>query len=73
MIEEFAKEYIAFIPNLFGSFTKLNKDSTGLSHMQNHVIEYIYMQNRAINLKKISNGFKYSQAAIDKCRKGLGG
>ena len=54
MIEKIAKEYIALIPNVFGSFSELNMDSVELSHMQNHVIEYMYMQNRALNLKDIS-------------------
>lgn len=56
MNEEIAKEYIALIPNLFGSFSDLNKDSVELSHMQNHVIEFMYMQQRALNLKEISTG-----------------
>jgi len=56
MIEEIAKEYIALIPNVFGQFSDLHKDSSELSHMQNHVIEYLYMQNRALNLKEISKG-----------------
>lgn len=50
-------QYIALIPNLFGSFSDLNKDSVELSHLQNHVIEYMYMQKRALNLKEISVGF----------------
>ena len=56
MNEEIAKEYIALIPILFGSFSDLNKDSVELSHLQNHVIEYLYMQQRALNLKEISVG-----------------
>ncbi|WCK54106.1 winged helix DNA-binding protein [Aneurinibacillus sp. Ricciae_BoGa-3] len=56
MNEEIAKEYISLIPNLFGNFSELNKDSVKLSHMQNHVIEFMYMQQRALNLKEISTG-----------------
>ena len=56
MNEDIAKEYIALIPNLFGSFSELNKDSVELSHIQNHVIEFMYMQQRALNLKEISTG-----------------
>ena len=56
MINEIAKEYIALIPNLFGSFKELNKGSVHLTHMQNHVIEYIFMQQRPLNLKEISTG-----------------
>ncbi|HWI48182.1 MAG TPA: winged helix DNA-binding protein [Rummeliibacillus sp.] len=56
MNEEIAKEYIALIPNLFGSFSELNKEVVELTHMQNHVIEFLYMQQRALNLKEISAG-----------------
>lgn len=56
MMEDIAKEYIALISNLFGSFTDLNKESVKLSHMQNHVIEFMYMKQRALNIKEISAG-----------------
>lgn len=57
MYEKIAGEYIALIPNLFGSFKDLNKDAAvELSHMQNHVIEFMYMQQRALNLKEICLG-----------------
>lgn len=54
--EEIAKEYIALIPNLFISFKELNKDASELTHIQNHVIEFLYMQQRALNIKEISKG-----------------
>lgn len=44
MKEKIAKEYIELIPNVFAGFSELNKDATGLTHMQNHVIEFMYMQ-----------------------------
>jgi DNA-binding MarR family transcriptional regulator len=56
MDEEIAKEYIALIPNLFNSFKELNKDASELTHIQNHVIEFLYMQQRALNIKEISKG-----------------
>lgn len=56
MKEDIAKEYIALIPNLFGGFSELNKDSVELSHMQNHVIEFMYMKQCALNIKDISTG-----------------
>lgn len=56
MIQEIAKEYISLIPNIFGSFSECNEESSELTHLQNHVIEYMYMQNRALNLKEISMG-----------------
>jgi MarR family transcriptional regulator, organic hydroperoxide resistance regulator len=58
MHENIAKEYIALIPNLFGGFSELNKDSIELTHMQNHVIEFMYMQQKSLNLKEISKGLK---------------
>ncbi|MED0680615.1 winged helix DNA-binding protein [Aneurinibacillus thermoaerophilus] len=64
MNEEIAKEYIALIPNLFGSFSELNKDSVELSHMQNHVIEFMYMQQRALNLKEISTGLNIAKQQL---------
>jgi MarR family transcriptional regulator, organic hydroperoxide resistance regulator len=54
--EEIAKEYIALVPNLFISFKELNKDASELTHIQNHVIEFLYMQQRALNIKEISKG-----------------
>ncbi len=56
MNEDIAKEYVALISNLFGSFSDLNKDSVKLSHMQNHIIEFMYMKQRALNIKEISAG-----------------
>ncbi|MDQ6596078.1 MarR family transcriptional regulator [Bacillus salipaludis] len=71
MIEEIAKEYIALIPNLFGSFSELNKDSVELSHLQNHVIEYMYMQNKALNLKEISIGLNIAKQQLTNIVKDL--
>jgi DNA-binding MarR family transcriptional regulator len=56
MNDEIAKEYIELIPNLFNSFRELNKDATELTHIQNHVIEFLYMQQKALNIKDISTG-----------------
>ncbi len=64
MNEEIAKEYISLIPNLFSSFSELNKDPIGLSHMQNHVIEFMYMQQRALNLKEISTGLDIAKQQL---------
>ncbi|WML38247.1 winged helix DNA-binding protein [Neobacillus sp. OS1-2] len=64
MTGEIAKEYIALIPNLFGSFSELNKDSVGLTHMQNHVIEFMYMQQKALNLKNISTGLNIAKQQL---------
>ncbi|MBB2481951.1 winged helix DNA-binding protein [Bacillus sp. APMAM] len=71
MIDEIAKEYITLLPNLFSSFSELNKHSVELSHMQNHVIEYIYMQQRALNLKEISNGLNIAKQQLTNIIKDL--
>ncbi|AIM16750.1 winged helix DNA-binding protein [Neobacillus sedimentimangrovi] len=64
MIEEIAKEYMSLIPNVFENFRELNKDSTELTHMQNHVIEYMYMQNRSLKLKEISHGLNVAKQQL---------
>lgn len=64
MNEKIAKEYIALIPNVFGSFSELNKDSLELTHMQNHVIEFMYMQQRALNIKDISIGLNIAKQQL---------
>lgn len=71
MIQEIAKEYIALIPNIFKSFNELNKDAAELSHIQNHVIEYLYMQNRALNLKEISKGLNIAKQQLTNVVKDL--
>ncbi|MGE7664671.1 MarR family winged helix-turn-helix transcriptional regulator [Ureibacillus composti] len=62
--DKIAAEYIALIPNLFRSFSDLNKDSTVLSHTQNHVIEYLYMQQSALNIKDISSGLNMTKQQL---------
>ncbi|MFP3123645.1 winged helix DNA-binding protein [Ectobacillus funiculus] len=64
MIEQIAKEYIALIPNIFDSFRDLNKNSAELSHMQNHVIEFMHMQQRALNIKDISTGLDIAKQQL---------
>ncbi len=71
MIDEIAKEYIALIPHVFGSFSQLNKDSAGLSHMQNHVIEFMFLQNKSLNLKEISTGLNIAKQQLTNIIKDL--
>ena len=71
MNEGIAKEYIALIPNLFGSFSELNKDSVELTHMQNHVIEFMYMQQEALNIKEISTGLNIAKQQLTNIIKDL--
>lgn len=39
-----AKEYIALIPVLFENFKNLNRNEVKLTHLQNHVVEFMYMK-----------------------------
>jgi len=71
VIDEIAKEYIALIPHVFGSFSQLNKDSAGLSHMQNHVIEFMFLQNKPLNLKEISTGLNIAKQQLTNIIKDL--
>jgi DNA-binding MarR family transcriptional regulator len=71
LIEEIAKEYIALIPNLFRSFSGLNKTSVELSHIQNHVIEFMNMEQRALNLKEISSGLNIAKQQLTNVIKDL--
>ena len=71
MIEKIVKEYIDLIPNIFSSFRDLNKNSTELSHMQNHVIEFMYMQQKALNIKEISTGLDIAKQQLTNIIKDL--
>lgn len=64
MKQEVAKEYIELISNLFRTLSELKRDSGELSHMQTHVIEYIPVQNRALNLKEISDGLDIAKQQL---------
>ncbi|GGE34969.1 hypothetical protein GCM10011391_12050 [Pullulanibacillus camelliae] len=64
MIADITKEYIALIPNLFSSFSELNKNTVKLSHLQHHVIEFIYMQQRPLNLKEICVGLDIAKQQL---------
>ena len=64
MNEKIAKEYITLIPNVFSSFSELNKDSVELTHMQNHVIEFMYMKQRPLNIKDISIGLNIAKQQL---------
>lgn len=65
------QEYIELIPNLFGSFSDLNQDAAQLSHMQNHVIEFMYMKKRPMNLKEISSGLNIAKQQLTNLIKDL--
>ncbi|WP_240416011.1 MarR family winged helix-turn-helix transcriptional regulator [Paenibacillus periandrae] len=64
MIKEISQEYLALIPTIFASFRELNKESEELTHMQNHVIEFMYMQQKPLNLKDISSGLNIAKQQL---------
>ena len=64
MDDKIAKEYIALIPNLFSSFSELNRDSSELTHTQNHVIEFLYTKQKALNIKEISIGLNITKQQL---------
>lgn len=64
MNDVIAKEYVALIPNLFHSFKELNRNSSELTHIQNHVIEFLYMQQRAVKIKDISKGLSIAKQQL---------
>ncbi|ACL20668.1 transcriptional regulator, MarR family [Desulfitobacterium hafniense DCB-2] len=66
MSEMIAKEYIELISNLFGNFSQLNKEAVALSHLQSHVLEFIYMKQRALNIKDISSGLDIAKQQLTK-------
>jgi len=71
MIEDIAKEYLALLPILFESFRELNNESVELTHLQNHIIEYMYMQNKPLNLKEISCGLNIAKQQLTNIVKDL--
>ena len=71
MNEEIAKEYLSLIPALFSSFSELSQNSVGLTHLQNHVVEFLYMQKRALNLKDICHGLNIAKQQITNVVKDL--
>jgi len=64
MLKDIVNEYIALIPNIFGSFSELNKDLAEFTHMQNHVMEFLFMQQRALNIKDISSGLNIAKQQL---------
>ncbi|MEH7169592.1 MarR family transcriptional regulator, partial [Priestia megaterium] len=64
MKENLAKEYIALIPVLFENFKNLNRNEVKLTHLQNHVVEFMYMKKRDLNIKEISNGLNIAKQQL---------
>ncbi|CAH0257952.1 Organic hydroperoxide resistance transcriptional regulator [Peribacillus sp. Bi96] len=55
-ISQVSKEYIELIPNLFKSFQRLNQKSSNLTHLQNQILEFVFMNHNPVTIKQISEG-----------------
>lgn len=55
-MSEISKEYIELIPNVFKSFQRINQKASNLSHLQNQILEFVFMNQRALTIKQISDG-----------------
>ena len=53
-MSEISKEYIELIPNLFKNFQRLNQKSTHLTHLQNQILEFLFMNQHPLTIKQIS-------------------
>lgn len=61
MKDEISKEYLALIPNVFTHFSQLNRGERVLTHTQNHIVEYLFMQQRDLTLKEMSLALNISK------------
>ncbi|MBT2668832.1 winged helix DNA-binding protein [Bacillus sp. ISL-4] len=55
-IQQVSKEYIELIPNLFKSFQRMNQKSSNLTHLQNQILEFVFMNHNPLTIKQISEG-----------------
>ncbi|MBA2872216.1 DNA-binding MarR family transcriptional regulator [Anoxybacillus calidus] len=53
---QISKEYIELISNLFKSFQRLNQKSSNLTHLQNQILEFLFMNHNTLTIKQISEG-----------------
>ncbi|WP_066253823.1 MarR family winged helix-turn-helix transcriptional regulator [Neobacillus drentensis] len=53
-MSEISKEYIELIPNLFKNFQRLNQKSSCLTHLQNQILEFLFMNQQPLTIKQIS-------------------
>jgi DNA-binding MarR family transcriptional regulator len=53
---QISKEYIELISNLFKSFQRLNQKSSNLTHLQNQILEFLFMNHNPLTIKQISEG-----------------
>ncbi|MBM7652615.1 MarR family winged helix-turn-helix transcriptional regulator [Neobacillus cucumis] len=55
-MQQLSKEYLELIPNLFKSFQRLNQKASHLTHLQNQILEYLFMYQHPLTIKQISEG-----------------
>ncbi|MDP4147328.1 MAG: winged helix DNA-binding protein [Bacillota bacterium] len=55
-MSQVSKEYIELIPNLFKSFQRLNQKISNLTHLQNQILEFVFMNHNPLTIKQISEG-----------------
>ncbi|MEH7417281.1 winged helix DNA-binding protein [Neobacillus drentensis] len=55
-MQQVSKEYLDLIPNLFKSFQRLNQKTSSLTHLQNQLLEYLFMYQQPLAIKQISEG-----------------
>ncbi|ULT56824.1 winged helix DNA-binding protein [Neobacillus drentensis] len=55
-MQQVSKEYLELIPNLFKSFQRLNQKASSLTHLQNQILEYLFMYQHPLAIKQISEG-----------------
>ncbi|MEH7308994.1 MarR family winged helix-turn-helix transcriptional regulator [Neobacillus drentensis] len=55
-IAQISKEYLELIPNLFKNFQRLNQKSSNLTHLQNQILECLFMNQHPLTIKQISEG-----------------
>ena len=66
-----SKEYLELIPNLFKSFQRLNQKASRLTHLQNQILEYLYMYQHPLTIKQISEGLNVPKQQMTDLHKRL--
>ncbi|WP_332238517.1 MarR family winged helix-turn-helix transcriptional regulator [Sporolactobacillus sp. KGMB 08714] len=66
-----AKEYVTLISNLFTHYQGLNRGSMKVTHLQGHILEFMYSKQKALNLKEISEGLEIAKQQLTHVVSGL--
>jgi Transcriptional regulators len=59
-----AEEYMELISNLFAHYQDLNQESDSVTHLQGHILEFMYNKRQALNLKEISGGLHIAKQQL---------